>query len=198
MISDNLPKEYQLFASGKKIGADLPKEAVEKVIWSKGPYFEYPIFSYQRARMKQGKIIKDPEKIKNFNDVYKYEFGRHGDLLSISIGNEFGDFSQDIFVHSSDVCRFYSFDEDGEVLSVGEHVVVSNKFHRSQVYGQYGCREEQYEYVEECLIKVKIFSYEHGAQPSGFNEHLFFYQNDGLIRIDERYPTNEVEVIWRL
>jgi hypothetical protein len=201
MIIDDLSKEFLLFASGKKTLSDLPNRSAKKTVWSKGPFFEVPELSYQRARMKQGKIINTPEKIKNYSDIYKYEFDEKNNIINIYIGNEFGEFSHDLFYWTHDKCKCYFFDEDKDIISLAEFLLEDGKINKSYLYGKYGYQEEHYDFDENRLIRVKTFGFNHNEKPTDYskeyNEELFYYTNDKLSRIDLRYPTGDTETIWR-
>lgn len=54
---------------------------------SKGPFHELPLYSYQRDRMKPGKPIAQPGRIRNASDVHVYHFDAGDRIVRVDVGN---------------------------------------------------------------------------------------------------------------
>ena len=169
-----------------------------RTVYSKGPYFEVPIFSYQRSRMNQGKIISNSNKIKSFDEVYRYQFDEKNRIIYIGVGNEFDEFTEDYILYEDNFFIVYSYDEEGEPLSASRYQLLNGKLTLSTSYGLHGSNEEKYGYVGDTLQNVKSCSQNHGENEMTCNTEIFHYSEDLLLsKIEIKYASGDTEIIYK-
>jgi len=198
-ISD-LKKE---FGRMQLLLTDLKSSSTAKTVqtvFSKGPYFDFPAYSYQRNRMQQGRLIKNINKVKNHNDVYHYKFDHSGKLVCAGWGNRLGQFTRIFYLYDKRDFLFlsYAYDEHDCPANVTLYNFSSERMTSSKSYGLYGVREEQYFYDDSLPSKVNIYTYSHDNEnEKSQTSEYFHYDNEGRLQsIELVYGEGNSEIIY--
>jgi len=194
----HLKKEFEKMQS---LLAFLKSESAaeeSQIMFSKGPFFDFPAFSYQRKRMQQGRLIKDIKKVKNHNNVYRYSFNDSGNLIREGWGNRLGQFSSIFYLYDKKyLFMSYAYDELESPANVTSYNLQSGRIASLASYGLYGAREEKYFYDGGLLRKIDIYMNEHEDEEAGNVSEYFYYDDAGeLESIELVYDSVESETIY--
>jgi len=200
-------KEYDLkkeFEKMQPMLAGLKSNSAakeEEVMFSKGPYFDFPVFSYQRSRMQQGRLIVDVKKLKNYNNVYRYSFDSVGKLICAGWGNRLGQFSSIFYLYDEDdfLILSYAYDELEHPGNVTSYGFLQGGLVSLRSYGLYGVREEEYIYSDNLLRRVDVYMRGHEDEKAINLSEYFYYDDVGILKsIDLSYGDGEYETIYSI
>jgi len=84
-------------------------EMSARTLFTRGPYIEFPIFSYQRSRMQQGRLIKNVNRIKSYDNVYRYTFDSSERLIREELGCRSDQLSDTFYLYDKDGFLYLSY-----------------------------------------------------------------------------------------
>jgi len=175
-------------------------EISAQTLIARGPYIEFPIFSYQRSRMQQGRLIKNINRIKSYKDIYRYTFDSTGKLILEERGNRLGQFWNIFYLYDKNEYLYlsYAYDDLGEPANVTSYKFMSEKLQSSKSHGFYGIRSEEYFYDGDILRKIVISAREHDEENSENAAEYFHYDAAGaLSQIELEYKVGSSEIIYK-
>jgi len=200
MKANGLEKEFErmdgLF-DALKVSAE---ERSARAVYSKGPYFDFPFFSYQRKRMQRGRLIKSIERIRNYNDVYFYMFDSSEKIIREGWdgppdGSSYNTFYK--YNESGALSMSYTYGDLSQPANVTLYEFSSGKLLMLMLYGLYGVREERYFYDDDFLKEIDVSMRGHGSEKIEKVSEWFDYYSSGLLRsIEVKYKTGDSEVIY--
>jgi len=197
----NLEKEFEKMQYLLEDLKLTTKEKMNHIVYSKGPYYDFPVFSYQRSRMQRGRIIKNIGRTKNYNDVRFYIFDLSGKIIcygwdgvpDASLYNTFYQYSGSGMLFLS-----YTYGDRNQPLNVTSYDFFCGKLICLKRYGLYGVSEEKYFYNADILKRIDTCSHGHEstAMEVCLSEH-FLYDEDGVLKsINLAYPSGDCEIIY--
>jgi len=180
-----------------KLRAD---EMSARTLLTRGPYVEFPVFSYQRNRMQQGKLIKNANRIKSYNNVYCYTFDSLERLIREERGIQSDPFFNVFYLYDKDGNLYlsYAYNDIGRPANVTSYKFISGKLQSSELYGRYGVRKEKFFYDGDVLRKIVISGHNHGEEDPGDVSEYFHYDDAGaLYQIELEYKIGDSEIIYQ-
>ena len=172
---------------------------------SKGPFHELPLYSYQRDRMKRGKPIAQPGRIRNTSEVHVYHFDAGDRIVRVDVGNGLQQFQSHYVVQHPLGFFIDRYAHDENPLSTSFYRVQNGVLTGSRLHGKYGGLEESYFYHGAgdaqarrlASVRVRSFSHDDAGHASTNTEH-FTHDTAGVLRkIELHYELGEREVIYQ-
>lgn len=202
MNQEELQKEYDKY----KDQFDNLKKSIEietiKVENYNGPFYEVLPFSYQRGGFKQGKLVGNINRIKNFNGIYTYSFNSDGRIIEvregISIPNNY--YYQFLFYENVYI-KSFNFDNAKALQNVSFYLIddTTKKIKKTFLKGKRGGREENYEYGKNGFLKeILIRQFDKKCNEVNSLRHSFEYDENGSLKsiVKSSIDNNYSEIIW--
>ena len=174
---------------------------ISKREYYKGPFYEITPFSFQRVGFKQGKIIKDINKIKSTKGLYIYGFDKENNLIEVKEGISIPEqFYYQFLLYEKDYTKSVFFNNTKELLNVSFFIFDNNK-RITKVYskGTMGGGEEEYIYDDSNkLVKIIKKQFNKKCIQGGTLIHTFEYDDNKMLKSILKSPldNNYCETIW--
>jgi len=201
MKANDLEKEFSRMNDLFEYLKLSAEERTARTVYSKGPYFDFPVFSYQRKRMQKGRLINNIRRIRNYDDVRFYMFDSSGNMIREgwdgppegSSYNTFYEYHKNGLLYLS-----YTYgDMNNQPANVTTYEFSSGKLLLLMLHGLYGVLKEQYFYEDDSLKKIDVLMRGHGSEKIEKVSEHFNYDNSRRLRsIEIEYKTGDSEIIY--
>jgi len=200
MSEFSLEKEFSRMKGLLESFKATARERTDRTIYSKGPYFDFPIFSYQRKRMKRGRIIKNINRIKNYYDVRFYMLDSSRNIIregwdGVPEKSSYNTFYK--YHESGSLFLSYTYGDRNQPLNVTMYEFISGKLICAKKYGVDGVSEDRYFYDLDTLMRIDTCSRAHkSTEVWSMSEHFFYDKNGALESINLIYQSGDSETIY--
>ncbi|KPN70572.1 hypothetical protein [Neisseria sp. 83E34] len=197
----NLENEFKSLE--KHSAEELINEIYKRICkteFSTSPYYDIPIYSFQRFGMKKGRILKN---CKNRKNKYEYCFDKNNRILLIKEWNKLDSFNSQIFFYNENnhlPFKSISYSYNNKLLNITYYFYNQSKIESSIFVGKYGYRKELYIYSQENGLLSTIKTQQFETDSTFINEltQIFIHDENGtLIEIKKVYDNDE-DVVYRI
>ena len=157
MDFETIIEEFRYFEGKdiKELMNDISND-IERFEFSASPYYDIPIYSFQRVGIKRGYLLEKPPK--NKNNKFEYCFDKNNRIILIKEWSNFNNFDAHFFFYnennSSLPFKSINYSYDGELSNITYYFYKNRKIESSISVGQYGFRKEFYFYDSSGLLST--------------------------------------------
>ena len=171
----------------------------DKIVFSKGEYYEETPFSYQRLGFKKGKLYKDENKVKFNKNLQIYYFDKNENLLltkqATSIQEQY--YFTFFIWENNYLVKSLRFNNQKSILNIIEYHYNGEELKETNFYGTRGLRNETYYYLNGKLIKIKGQSSSKEVQSQQEYNDIFEYNDsNNLLKITREFDNGYSEQFY--
>lgn len=163
-----------------------------KIVISKGALYNVIPYEIERAGFKKGKVLKKiPVHIKN---THLYHLDEYDKVIFVEIyGQSENIINKEFYRYSGGCIERICFASSGKLRNVSTSLLEEGAVVKSMNWGQYGCSESNYVYVDSRLEKIHVRQKEHVESVFSDFDVNFKYESGELVSIINVFPNGYEE-----
>ena len=193
MTIEEIQKEYEINAPlFNNILNELERNIV-KWEYYRGPFYEITPFSYQRYGYKQGRQIKDIERLRSMWNIFIYGFDVNGNIVEIKEGLSIPEaYNYEFIFKDSKQITILNYNNRKVLRNLCSYILDENEnVVRMLSKGKQGGRIEEYSYHPyPRLDRIKIRQFDENWEEGVTLYHSFQYDIDNTLKSIIKTPTS--------